>query len=104
MRITLRYLKDALQKEFDQLEVEWKADEIFRTYLRQSEYESGAAHYIINIIPKNGDATIKTQVYVFYPLYYLQKELNNGYELFWQPKDDKYISESELNIRKKIKT
>lgn len=103
MRVTLQYLKETLQKEFDRLEIEWVAHEIHKTHFRQNDYESGAVHYIINIYPKKyANDKVRAQVYIFYPIHYLQKELNEGYELYFKPRQERYLNESELDIRKKL--
>lgn len=102
MRITLQYLKEWLQKEFDRLGIDLQVKAIHRTNCRPTEYESGAAYYILRVGEKDVESLFTIIVYVFYPLSYLQKELNNGHELFFQLKDGKFINESEINIRKKV--
>lgn len=99
MRITQRYLKEWLSEEFKRLEIEYTIKEIYKTRLRPNEYEAGAAHFIIRAGLLN--STFDFSVFVPYPLYYLQKELNNGYELIFKLKEGRYLADSELDIRKK---
>lgn len=91
-------MKEWLSAEFKRLEIDYIIKDIHKTRCRSDEYESGAAHFIIKAgIP---DVPHDFTILVPYPLWYLQKELNNGYKLVFRPKEGKYLQDSELDIRK----
>lgn len=100
MRITQRYLKEWLVKEFERLKIEYPIGEIYRTHCTQNQYECGAAYFII----KFGEFPCLGSIFIFYPISYLQEELNNGYELFLELKSQYSLSDAQINIRKSNKT
>jgi hypothetical protein len=97
MRITKRYLKEWLIKEFTRLEINTLVGEVERSNFTGNQYEAGAWWIRIAI----GIKPCITHLYIYYPLSYLQKELNNGYELFLDLKNGSYLNDAEINIRKK---
>lgn len=99
MRVTLQYLKDWLQGEFDRFEIDLKVVDAYRTRFISDDYEGGAAYIIFRV--SNKDSTLyTTTVLCFYPIWELQEMINNGYKLIYRLKDNKYVSDSTIDIIK----
>ncbi len=99
IRVTRNFLKDWVNEKFKQLEIStYICIDVDRTYFRSHDYEAGACN--LHIICKHV-ASERTFVFLcFYSISYLQRELNDGYELWL--KFDKYniLPNTTLEIRK----
>lgn len=102
MRVTIKYLIAECNKILERLECDHRVVEIYRTYHRKTDYEAGAAYFIVKYGDKEGNSWGLPGMYgyIFYPISYLQKELNNGYELYYDSGKFGMISGSQFDIRK----
>lgn len=81
------------------VEANFRVSTIQRTYYRGHEYEAGASFYIVRFQDMKGEEILGTSN-IFYPISYLQKELNNGYELYLKLSRFGGLDDSEFDIRK----
>lgn len=106
MRITRNYLVKWCNEQFEKLEIkEWVVTRVERTFHRPQDYENGAAHLLIfferKALPKS---PISHYFYCFYPIWYLQKAIDNGQEMyisFRTHSSQMMINGLEINLRKK---
>lgn len=97
INITSRYLRQWLTDEFKRLEIDAEVNDCYCTRFAQHNYEAGAAHYILKF---GNHPSISHCIYVFYPRWYLNKELNNGYSLYLRLKDGRFLNDAQIDIRK----
>lgn len=102
MRLTHKYIKNWLQETFIRLEINLEVRDMYHTRLRGHDYEGGAATHIIRaFMPgSNNYCTI----FIFSHLWELQKWIDQGWELCWEPKTERYgwsIEDSCISVRKK---
>jgi hypothetical protein len=106
MRVTQKYLLNWLKAKFEQLEIEYVPYDIQKTRFHPSQYEAGAANFLIRARHKTckSDYFADAIILVPFPLWDYQGALNNGYELFWEPRTERcgyFINDSNLIYRKK---
>lgn len=98
VRVTRNYIKDWVNEKFKQLEIlDFECYAVERTYFTQDQYESGACHLHINC--KSISRDLRVTFLCFYSIWYLQKEVNNGYELYLKFDRLGLISNTTLELR-----
>lgn len=103
MRVTQKYLLSECNRIFKKLEIEVTAIDITKTYYRTNDYEGGAAHFIVTCGDAEGKPLpLPLRLNIYYPIWYLQKELNNGYELYLKLKDNNFLFGAEFDIRQPL--
>lgn len=100
IRVTRNWIKDWVNEKFKQLEIfDFECYEVSRTYFNQNDYECGACH--LQIRCKRVETGESTTFFCFYPIWYIQKEINDGLELWL--KFDRYniVPNTTLELRNK---
>lgn len=102
-RVTCKKLADWLNSELKRLEINnWVVTSVEPTRFRSQDYENGAAWLYIRYQHINGNPIpiVNHMFYCFYPISYLQKCLNSGYELYIRFDRNMILSNCELDIKK----
>lgn len=106
IRLTANKLKDWVNEKFKELEiVNYECTEIQRTFYTQDQYEAGACR--LNILFKDRTLAVdhvanRHYFHCFYSLGYLQKAINNGYEMYltYQFNAAHILNNLEIEVRK----
>lgn len=104
-RFTIRNLTDWINSTLWEINLSnFSVHSITRTNFTQDAYEGGAARLIItlknNDLPENHILSHQ-HFYCFYTMSFLEKSINQGYELYYKIPSKSYLIESiEIDIKK----
>lgn len=107
MRVTKRYIENWVNAKMVELEIPFCVKEVYKTRYTQDQYEGGASHFNISLHQINESERNPmlplVNFYIFYPMWYMQQELNSGYEFYFKPKyieNNIYLQGSEIDLRR----
>lgn len=100
-RLTLKGLLSLCNEALKRVEIDLDATEIYRTRYRSHEYEGGAAFFNVKLQVKESPHYV--WVHIFYPLSYIQQELNNGSRILFKASRLGGIQDAEFDLSLKNK-
>lgn len=96
MRLTLNKLKELCNEYLENVEASTRITEIYKTHYRSHDYEGGAAHFNLKMQENGSDNYC--WVHIFYPLKYIEYELNKGNNLIFKPKYKDVFMDGEFDL------
>lgn len=98
-RVTRNWIKNWVNEKFKQLEIfNYECYEVNRTHFNQNDYECGACCLYIHC--RHIESGNATTFLCFYPIWYIQQEINNGLELWLKFDRHNIIPNTTLELRK----
>lgn len=95
-RLTLNRLKDLCNEYLERVDASVRITEIYRTRYRSHEYEGGAAFF--NLKMQEPESEHYYWVHIFYPLSYLEDEINKGHKMIFKERYRHSGMEGEFDI------
>jgi hypothetical protein len=96
MRLTRKKLMDLCNEYLESVEADVRVTELYRTRYTIDQYEGGAAYFNLKI--QSGDSPFYCWVHIFYPLKYIEHEINEGSRLIFKPKHNNVYMDGEFDI------